>query len=195
MACSRFENLRSPAALSRFFVVAAAGLVADLRTKSLAVSNFKESLPISFMRGWIQFEYTENHGAVFGIAQGQRWIFLLVSVGALVFLTYLFATSGRRPFYQVILGLLLAGVLGNLYDRIAYGYVRDMIHGLPGWHWPNWVLHLVPVIPADVFPWIFNVADTLLCVGVGLMLIYSIFHSPHAPPAAAVEGSEVQGAK
>jgi signal peptidase II len=195
MVRSRFENLHSLAALSRFFIVAAGGLAADLWTKSLAVSNLKESSPINFIPGWIQLEYTENHGAVFGIAQGQRWIFLLVSVAALIFLTYLFTTSGRRPFYQVILGLLLAGVLGNLYDRIAFGYVRDMIHGLPGWHWPHWLPHLVPVIPADVFPWIFNVADSLLCVGVGLMLIYSLFHSPHAPPAAPLHQTEVEPAK
>jgi signal peptidase II len=195
MPSSRFENLRSPAALSRFFVTAAAGLGLDLWTKSLALANLKDSSAINFWPGWLQLEYTENHGAVFGIAQGQRWIFLLVSVAALFFLTYLFASSGRRPFYQVILGLLLAGVLGNLYDRIEFGYVRDMIHSLPGWHWPDWVQHLLPMIPPEVFPWIFNVADSLLCVGVGLMLIYSVFHSPHAPAAATIEGSEVQPAK
>jgi signal peptidase II len=189
MALSIGENLRSPAALSRFFIISAAGFAVDLWTKSLAVANLKGLSPINFIPGWIQFEYTENHGAVFGIAQGQRWIFLMVSAGALIFLTYLFSTSGRRPFYQVILGLLLAGVLGNLYDRIAFGYVRDMIHGLPGWRWPDWVQHLLPVIPADVFPWIFNVADTLLCVGVGLMLVYSIFHSPNPTPAKAPEES------
>src|ERR1700733_11922494 len=125
MAPSAVANLRSPAALVRFFVVSIAGLSLDLWTKSLAVSNLKNAGPLNSIPGWIQFEYTENHGAVFGIAQGQRWIFLLVSVGALIFLTYLFATSGRRAFYQIILGLLLAGVLGNMYDRIVFGYVRD----------------------------------------------------------------------
>jgi signal peptidase II len=112
-----------------------------------------------------------------------------------VFLTYLFATSGKRPFYQVILGLLLAGVLGNLYDRIAFGYVRDMIHGLPGWRWPDSFMHVLPMMQPEVFPWIFNVADTLLCVGVGLMLIYSIFHSPSVPPAATEPQTNVQPAK
>jgi signal peptidase II len=86
-----------------------------------------------------------------------------VSIGAILFLTYLFATSKRRQwFYQLVLGLLLAGVLGNMYDRVVYGYVRDMIHALPRW--------------PDLFPWIFNVADSLLCVGVGLMVLYSFLH-------------------
>jgi len=187
MAQSVAANLRSPAALARFFAVSIVGFSLDLWTKSLAVSNLKNAGPMNSIPGWIQFEYTENHGAVFGIAQGQRWIFLLVSVGALIFLTYLFCTSGVRRFYQFILGLLLAGVLGNLYDRIFFGYVRDMIHALPGWHWPGWVLHVLPFLPAEVFPWIFNVADTLLCAGVGLLLIYSFIHSPPPEPKAAAE--------
>src|ERR1700733_8128177 len=125
MATKALDNLHSPAALARFFLVSILGFSLDLWTKSLAVSKLKEAAPINSIPGWVQFEYTENHGAVFGIAQGQRWIFLLVSLGALIFLTYLFATSGRRAFYQIILGLLLAGVLGNMYDRIVFGYVRD----------------------------------------------------------------------
>ena len=168
-------NLRSPAALSRFFLVTAVGLFLDLWSKSLAVSKLKDADPYTFIPHWLRFEYTENHGAVFGIAQGQRWMFLVVSAAALLFLTYLFAFSGRRWVYQIILGLLLAGVLGNMYDRVTLGYVRDMIHGLPGWHWPAAVHRTVPSIPSEVFPWIFNVADSLLCTGVGLMLIYNVF--------------------
>src|SRR5580698_2087380 len=157
---------RSPAALARFLLTAAIGLSLDLWTKSLAQKNLIDRPPINFLPGWLNFEFVGNHGAVFGIAQGDRWIFLLVSVGALIFLAGLFATSGRRPFYQIILGMLLAGVAGNMYDRIVFGYVRDMIHALP--MWPKF------------FPWIFNVADSLLCVGVGLMLLHS-FLQPTAP--------------
>src|ERR1700742_2111101 len=120
MPQSALENLRSPGALARFFLTTAAGLTLDLWSKSAAVTTLKGAGPLDFFPGWVQFEYTENHGAVFGIAQGQRWIFLLVSVGALMFLTYLFTTSGRRPIYQIILGMLLAGGLGNLYDRICF---------------------------------------------------------------------------
>ncbi len=166
MANPDFSALRSPAALARLIVTAVLGLTLDLWTKSLAQKNLANQPPINFIPGWLNFEFVGNHGAVFGIAQGDRWIFLIVSVGALIFLAGLFATSGRRPFYQIILGLLLAGVVGNLYDRILFGYVRDMIHALP--RWPNF------------FPWIFNVADSLLCVGVGLMLLHS-FLQPATP--------------
>lgn len=175
------SNLQYPVALARFFLVAAIGLSLDLWTKCLAITHLQTGGRYIFIPHWLVFEYTENHGAVFGIAQGQRWIFILVSLAAIVFLTYLFAKSGRRWFYQMILGLLLAGVLGNMYDRITLGYVRDMIRALPGWQWPPFVHHLLPIIPMAVFPWIFNVADSMLCTGVGLMLIYSFFDPQRAP--------------
>ena len=53
--------------------------------------------------------------------------------------------------HQIVLGMLLAGVVGNLYDRIHFGFVRDMIYVFPRW---------------GIFPYIFNVADSLLCTGV-----------------------------
>lgn len=189
------SNLRSPAALARFFLTCAVGLTLDLYTKVLAAHKLllgpliarydgrfeAPSDEYSFIPGWLHFHFTVNQGAVFGIGQGQRVLFILVSVAAIVFLTYLFAASGRQRLYQMILGMLLAGVLGNMYDRIVFGYVRDMIYALPGWHWPGWVHHLLPMLPTEVFPWIFNVADTLLCTGVFLMVVYSTFARPRQP--------------
>ena len=89
-------------------------------------------------------------------------IFIAVSILAIAFLIFLFSSSGRQKIYQILLGMLLAGVLGNFYDRIVYGHVRDMIHIFP--RWPN------------LYPWVFNVADSLLCVGVALMLVYSFVY-------------------
>ena len=176
------DTLRSPAAILLFAGTAAIGLAADLWTKAAAVAYLKDGNIVRFIPGLVQFTYTENHGAVFGLGQGQQALFLTVSVGAIGFLVFLFLTSGRSRMYQLILGMLLAGVLGNMYDRLHFGYVRDMIHALPGWQWPDWFVRLLPGAwqppggrGLDVFPWIFNVADSLLCVGVGAMLVYSFF--------------------
>ena len=100
-------------------------------------SNF--SISPQDIPGWLHFHCTANEGAVFGIGQGNRWLFVIVSVLAIAFLTYLFATSGRQRFYQVVLGMLLAGVLGNMYDRIFHGFVRDMIWIFPQKRWPAWL--------------------------------------------------------
>jgi signal peptidase II len=179
------EPFRSPAAVARFVITMVAGLALDLWTKSITTAHLQVGEWVDVIPGWLRFDYTRNKGAVFGIAQGQRVFFLFVSAGAIVFLSYLFSASSKRPWYQIILGLLLAGVLGNMYDRIVFGYVRDMIHALPGWRWPEWLPNTLPFLPAEVFPWIFNVADSLLCIGVGLLLIYSFFNSPKAEPKQA----------
>jgi lipoprotein signal peptidase len=173
------SNFRSTAALCRFYLTTLLGLVVDLWSKSYAFTHLAvqggppSSKPTvyAFIPGWVEFELTRNEGAVFGIGQGQQFLFIAVSVAAIGFLTYLFAVSGRQKFYQFILGLLLAGVLGNMYDRIQYGYVRDMIHALP--RWPK------------LFPWIFNVADMMLCTGVGLMVAHSLLSSPNQELHAA----------
>ncbi|HEX4056379.1 MAG TPA: signal peptidase II [Tepidisphaeraceae bacterium] len=152
---------RSPAALARFFLTAAIGVGLDLWSKSVAFATPSLALePYRFIPGWLEFEMVKNQGAVFGFGQGQRILFVCVSIGAILFLLYLFAASGKKWVYQVLLGMLLAGVLGNLYDRVMFGYVRDMIHIFPAW--PN------------LFRWVFNVADSLLCTGVTLMILYNM---------------------
>lgn len=153
--------LGSPAALLRFYLAAGIGVGLDLWAKSAAFSHLPmPGEPYRFIPGWLEFEAVINHGAVFGLGQGGRVIFVVVSFAAIIVLNYLFAVSGKRWVYQLLLGMLLAGVLGNLYDRIEFGYVRDMIHALPRWR--------------NFFPWVFNVADSFLCIGVSLMVIYSV---------------------
>jgi len=170
------ENFRSPIALICFLLTAFVGLSVDLWTKAYAFERLAiygrgavvvESRAHPLIPGWLELTVTTNQGAVFGLGAGQRMLFVSVSVAAIIFLVYLFANSDRQRFYQFILGMLLAGVLGNLYDRVVFGYVRDMIHALP--RWPK------------LFPWIFNVADVMLCSGVGLMVVYSLLHSGREP--------------
>ena len=200
---SQWSAIRSPAAVALFLITALAGLSLDLWSKSYAWQTlvFDPAAPLErddtghlrvdsdtavAIPGWLHFKVTVNEGAVFGIGQGNQMLFAVVSVGAIALLTWLFATSTSR-FYQFILGMLMAGVLGNLYDRMVYRYVRDMIYALPGWRWPGtWTVPGVhyPGMDREVFPWIFNLADTFLCVGVGLMVIYSFFFAPEPERAA-----------
>jgi len=170
------QNLRDPAALSRFLLTCLIGLALDQWTKVVAFQKLNTG-PYAFIPGWLHFQITRNPGAVFGIGRGMVAFFIVVSIGAVLFISYLFLNSGRQWFYQIILGMLLAGVLGNVIDRIAFGYVRDMIYAIPG----------RTIAGHEIFPWIFNVADTMLCTGVFLLLVYSFFQSPHPktiPPEA-----------
>lgn len=181
------QNFRSVPALLAFALTFAVGVGADLWTKQAAFAELAphgvrydaryarhvinpdpdgRAVEHDVVEGWLKLQAMTNEGAVFGIGQGQRWLFVGVSVLAIGFIVYLFATSGDHRFYQFVLGMLLAGVIGNMYDRLAFGYVRDMIYALPGKKWPG--------TGRDVFPWIFNVADSLLCVGVGLIFVYTL---------------------
>src|SRR3954454_7392305 len=115
---SRFENFRSPAGLFCFLGTAAVGIAVDLWSKAAAVEDLQFGRVVRFIPGLLHFEYTRNFGAVFGLGQGQKLLFVTVSVLAIAFLTYLFTSSGRSRVYQFILGMLLAGVIGNMYDRL-----------------------------------------------------------------------------
>jgi signal peptidase II len=193
-----WKILRSPPALLRLLVPAVLGLALDLWSKWFAFTHLvraRETLADGTVRvvsdvyelvpGWLHFQVTDNYGAVFGAGQGHRWFFVGAAGVAIIFVGVLFLTSRRQHWlYQIVLGMLLAGVLGNLYDRAVYGHVRDLIYALPGWHWPGtWQVLGYPLPGREVFPWIFNVADSLLCVGVALMLILSVLRPPSDPRA------------
>lgn len=186
---------KSRAAILTVLIAAAVLLTADLVTKKLAfdrlvISQFGqppqrvviESRTVEAIPGWLHFHATANQGAVFGLGQGKRWLFLLVSVGAVAFLAYLFASTRENQWpAHLLVAMFLAGVLGNMFDRLTLGYVRDMIFGLPGFVWPGtWqipILNYPDAHDRHVFPWIFNLADSYLCVGVTIVLVHAVW--PH----------------
>ena len=122
----------------------------------------------------LDFRLVLNHGAVFGIGQQRRELFIVFTVLATAAALALFAfgTRARNRVTHFAIGLILAGGIGNLYDRIGFGAVRDFLHMLPnwelpyGWRWPG-------NSNGDVFPWVFNVADVLLLGGMTLFILAS----------------------
>ena len=146
-----------------FWSVSMLGLAFDLWSKN-AVFNWlqqQQSHSVSIINGFLRFVMVENAGAAFGIAAGQRYFLIVVSVLALVGIFALFVfSSTKQNLVYVAMGLLTAGICGNLWDRFFNnGSVRDFIDVYyRQYHWPA-----------------FNVADSMLCIGVGLMLISSFF--------------------
>jgi signal peptidase II len=136
------------------------GLALDLWSKKAVFDWLSQQKTNSFsiINGFLQLVQEQNPGAAFGIAAGRRFLLISVSIIALVVIFAIFLHSGNeRRLTHVALGLFAAGVCGNLYDRLFNsGTVRDFIDVVywPGKHWPA-----------------FNVADTLLCIAVGLMII------------------------
>lgn len=126
-----------------------------------------------------------NQGAVFGIGQGQRALFIVVSLVALIAVGwYLLTSPAGARWMHAGLALILAGALGNLYDRILFKGVRDMLYLFPevklpfGWHWPG-------SGSDELYPWIFNLADVQLIAGVVLLLILGWRSKPAQPAKSA----------
>ncbi len=204
----------------RLWLVAVIGLAADLWTKHWAFTSLDADPDRSWLiiRHVMRFQRSLNTGALFGLGKGMTPVFIAASMLALGFVLFLFRHSTRdRRSLHVGLGLVLAGALGNLYDRTFMqadvvrfdaGSGRHTIvgritsgpdeRGLWIGHWPEGsqprfipasqkpqvrrqgvvrdFIKMEPSIPLgswriDIWPWVFNIADALLVVGVGLLML------------------------
>lgn len=133
---------------------------------------------IELIPGFFALEGTYNPGVTFGLAPGKTGLILVFTLLATVaLLTWLLLTRRRSVLLHVALGMILAGALGNLWDRLHWHKVRDFFliyvgdPQAPRFEWPN-----------------FNVADSMIVVGVVLILVLEIFLGrKHA--ASAVGGT------
>ncbi len=125
-----------------------------------------------------------NPGAIFGIGAGRRWVFVAFTALAIVFAVGLFVkwTRPRDWPAHAGLGLILAGGLGNLHDRLRFACVRDFLHPLPnarlpwGWTWPGG--------GRAIWPYVSNLADLFLIIGVLALFVHAMRH-PGAPADTA----------
>lgn len=107
-----------------------------------------------------------NTGAAFGIMSGSTVTLIIVSILAIIALFVInHFVKKRTALYSIAFGFIIGGALGNLYDRIILGYVRDFIY-----------LDFMPFFPT------FNFADTFLCIGAVIMAIYLLFLSSKEKP-------------
>ncbi len=120
----------------------------------------------------LDLRLTINTGAVFGLGQGAQRLFILISIIAAAVITFIFVRSdASRRGLHIALAMILGGALGNLYDRALYNGVRDMLHLFPdvrlpfGLSWPGG--------RQDLYPWIFNVADMALVLGVIAVVLWT----------------------
>jgi signal peptidase II len=147
-----------------FWPLLLVGLLADLWTKQAVFAwlEYKVGQYVEIIDGFLMFRTALNTGAAFGIASGRRPLLVGVAVIALlVILGVFFVATGRQRIMQAAMGLFAAGVCGNLWDRLFNsGRVRDFIDVVywPGRHWHT-----------------FNVADAMLCIAVGLLVIATLF--------------------
>lgn len=179
------NNTRIWVNVTLFLFLAIGGCALDLWTKNwifdlLGMPNTNH--PWVLWEGVFSLTTSLNEGALFSIGQGFALGFAVLSIVAALGITYWLAFKGaiREPILVIALGLIMAGIGGNLYDRLGW-------HGLT-WHDPparvgqpvyavrDW-LHFC-VMSQDgkaIFNWpVFNLADCFLVVGAGLLFIQSL---------------------
>ncbi|MCE9614172.1 MAG: signal peptidase II [Lentisphaerae bacterium] len=136
------------------FVIA----VLDQLTKQLVLTRLDRDHGLPLIPGFFDLRYVQNTGAAWGIMQGLNgWLVVLsfLMLGLLVFFRRHFIAESALA--RVASGLIIGGIVGNLVDRVRLSYVVDFLF----FYWRH---------PQHSFP-AFNVADSAICVGVGLYLI------------------------
>ncbi len=163
-----------------FLLATAALIAADQVTKLWAQSTFPLGGEGLYLGLGFYLTYIKNTGAAFGILQNGTLVLGLLSaiVSAAIFI-YLLRNARKTPALQrAALTLILAGAIGNMIDRFRLGYVIDFIHfQVPGFSFP-----------------VFNLADSCVVIGAGLLLLSSFFGERRKPeedtPSVANESGE-----
>ncbi len=164
-----------------FWSIALGGAAFDLGTKSLVFARIgpPPTAPVSLVKNVLELHTSFNSGALWGWGRGlphSSLIFAGLSVVAAVAIWYYLFILGAACDLRltIVLGLIMAGALGNCYDRLMFGHVRDFVH-----------FHVDP-IGFDCA--IFNFADNMLVAGaVGLMLM--ALRPDAAEPAPSLDAS------
>lgn len=141
------------------FIIAAAVIAADQLTKFAVVVSIGLQESVDLIPGVFRFTYIRNEGAAFGMLSSHRWIFIVLSIAAIVgIIVFVILKKPKNKLLTTALGLVLGGGIGNMIDRLYLGYVVDFLD-----------FYLIPF-----WKWIFNVADACACVGAGLLVLYLI---------------------
>ena len=153
-----------------FWYIAVGAVVLDQATKALVRASFNPGQSVPLIDGVLHLTYIRNYGAAFGLFPGARPLFVATSVFVLMFAAIYWRRARPTGWLEVLaLALVCGGAVGNLIDRVALGRVTDFVD-----------------VALVNFP-VFNVADTAIVVGVGILIAWLLF----APdPAASQERAD-----
>ncbi len=156
--------------LSRWLGLSALVIVLDQLSKMWITSHFVYGEKL-YVLSVFDLVLAHNTGAAFSFLHDaggmQRWLFSIIAAVASVWIVWLLRRHSAQTLFALALSLILGGALGNLIDRIAYGYVVDFLH----FHWDEYYF------PA------FNVADSAITCGAFLLILDSFKGHKHGSAA------------
>lgn len=143
------------------FIFSALIAALDYVFKIFVINNLKPIGSVNVIPGLFSLTYVENKGMAFGMLSNARWIFIsftLIIIAALI--VYLIKKPIKSKLFNISAILIIGGGVGNLIDRIFYGYVVDYLS-------------------VSFFPPVCNFADYCITVGAILMVVYLLFVSDY----------------
>lgn len=141
------------------FIIVSIVLSVDQLTKFLVTRSLFYSQTIPVIKGIFNLTLVHNRGAAFGILKNQTPLFIFSSVLAIILIFLNLKNGKNKKSYNIFLSLILGGALGNLIDRLLFGYVIDFLDFRI---WP-----------------VFNIADSAITVG-AVLLSWSILFKKNA---------------
>ena len=140
----------------------------DQFTKFLVLRFIPPNRSLALIPNFFELVHVTNTGAAFGSFKNNNGFFIALSCLALIVAFAMLLRGGSVDWWRnIALGLLLAGIFGNLTDRLVHGHVIDFL-----------LFDLGPHVPKFLHPWpAFNVADSCICIAVVCFIIYSFRES------------------
>lgn len=143
-----------------WLLIIASAVLVDQLTKQLVVTHLALGESMDVIPGVFRFTYVQNKGAAFGMLSEHRWVFMVISVLAIVAIfVYLWKFRPASRFACVGLSLVVGGGIGNMIDRCYLTYVIDFLDFCA---FPK------------LWMWVFNVADACVCVGGAMLVLWCI---------------------
>lgn len=144
-----------------YTLIVVLGFTLDRLTKAIVVNNLSLNVfrQVEIIPNFLYFAYVRNTGGAWSILSNATWLLAIISVVAVVGITYYLFTKKPNIHYFIAMSFIVSGGAGNLFDRIFYGSVIDFIETYPfGYNFP-----------------IFNVADIFVVCGSFYLIFYMLF--------------------
>lgn len=139
----------------KIVIIGIIALVIDQITKSLMQIY---DVHFDIIKGFLSFNYLQNTGAAWSILEGKQYLLIGITIAMLILVYNMSFSYENKLLNNITFGLLFGGIIGNLFDRVLYGFVRDFIDiRIFGYNFP-----------------IFNIADMAIVIGVIILIVSTV---------------------
>ena len=147
--------------MKKIILISILTLIIDIFTKQIVLNTLIEDQSITIIKDFFSITFAKNTGVAFSFLEGRIPFIIIMTTIVIFFILKYLKTTTINKYESICYGLIIGGAIGNLIDRIIYGYVIDFFDfNLLGYSFP-----------------VFNLADTAIVIGVIILFILSLIES------------------